>query len=98
MDPAAMMERTQAEQEALASAARESMRRQIIELLKSRDLLESPELEACPRCGERLIIISQAATWVRDRKARERICAACGTEQAVLDLMLPGGDEIGGEG
>jgi uncharacterized protein with PIN domain len=96
MDQAAMIERTEAEQEALASAARESMRRQIVELLRMRDLLGSPELEACPRCGDCLIIVSQAATWVRDPKTRERVCAPCGTEQAILGLLFP--DEIGGEG
>ena len=95
MDPT-MVERTQAEQEALAAAARESMRRQVLELLRTRNLLDSPDLEDCPRCGERLIIVAQAATWVRDTKTRERICAPCGTEQALLGLLFP--DEIGGEG
>ncbi len=96
MDHAAMVERTEAEQEALASAARESMRRQIVELLRTRDLLGSPELEPCPRCGDTLILVAQAATWVRDTKTRDRICAPCGTEQAILGLLFP--DEIGGEG
>jgi DNA-directed RNA polymerase subunit RPC12/RpoP len=97
MDPATTTSRSHEEREALAGAARESMRRQTLDLLEKRHLLDSDELEACPRCGERLIVVSQQATWIRDRASRERICAPCGTELALLDLMGPSHD-IGGEG
>jgi len=97
MDPATATSRSEEEREALAAAARESMRHQILDLLAKRELLDGDELEACPRCGERLIVVSQQATWVRNRDTRERICAPCGTELALLDLMGPSHD-IGGEG
>jgi uncharacterized protein with PIN domain len=97
MEPGVLIERSVEEQEAFAAAARESKRRQILDLLRSRGLLSSPELEACPRCGERLIIPSQQATWVKDRATKQKVCAPCGTEMALAQIM--GGDhEIGGEG
>lgn len=98
MDPDVMTERSLEEQEALAAAARESMRRQVVEMLRQRNLLDSPELSSCPRCGDPIIILSQPATWVKDRTSGQRICAPCGTEMALLNLMQPGGDEVGGEG
>ena len=98
MEPATLISRSQDEQEALAAAARESTRKQIWELLVTRGLTDSPELTACPRCGDRIVIISQAATWVRDRKSKQAICAPCGTEIALMAIMQSGGDEIGGEG
>ena len=98
MEPATLISRSQEEQEALAAAARASTRKQIWDLLVSRGLTDSPDLQACPRCGDRIIIISQAATWVRDRKSKQPICAPCGTEIALMQIMQPGGDEIGGEG
>jgi hypothetical protein len=73
------------------------MRHQILDLLEKRGCLDSPELEACPRCGDRLIVISQQATWVKDRETGQRICAPCGTEKALLDLMGLS-YELGGEG
>lgn len=94
---ATITSRTQEEQEALASAARESMRHQVLDLLSKRGCLDSPELLACPRCGERMILVSQQATWVKDRETGQRICAPCGTEKALLDLMAPA-FELGGEG
>jgi uncharacterized protein with PIN domain len=97
MDPATIVSRSQEEQEALASAARESMRRQILDLLATRGCLDSPDLQACPRCGERLILVAQQATWVKNRETGDRICAPCGTEKALLDLMAPA-YELGGEG
>lgn len=97
MDPGTAISRTQEEQEALAGAAREAMRHQILELLDKRGLAGSADLIACSRCGERTISLAQAATWVKDRATKQRICAACGTEQALLDALTPS-HEIGGEG
>ncbi|MCA1833645.1 MAG: hypothetical protein ABR548_13455 [Actinomycetota bacterium] len=97
MEPGVLIERSLEEQEAFALAARESMRRQIMELLKSRGLLGSSDLLICPRCGDRTIILSQQATWVKDKASKNRLCAPCGTEIAVASIMGTS-DEIGGEG
>jgi hypothetical protein len=83
--------------EAFGRAAREAMRAQVVAELERRDLANSPELETCPRCGDRIIHRDVASTYVKDRAHDTLICAPCGTEQSVLRMVLPDVLDIGGE-
>lgn len=78
-------------------AVRETFRKQVIDLLRDRGLDRSPDLQACPRCGDRIILLEQPATYGLDRRTRARICAACRAEQDYLQIAAPDAD-IGGEG
>lgn len=78
-------------------AVRETFRKQVIDLLHERGLSGSPDLLACPRCGDKIILLEQRATYGLDRATRSRICAACRAEQDYLFIQAPDAD-IGGEG
>lgn len=82
---------------ALAGAAREAMRAQVLNGLERHGLLDSAGLEACPECGERIIHESLRLSYAKDRSLNARVCAPCGTERAVLDLTLPTCIDLGGE-
>jgi hypothetical protein len=86
---------TTGEQEALARAVRATVHDQIIDLLERRGLISSDDLVQCPRCGDRVILLDQPATFAID--AGSRICAACRAESDFIRIVLPE-DDIGGEG
>lgn len=83
--------------ESFGRAAREAVRAQVRTELERRGLKDSPDLEACPRCGDRIIHRDVASTYVKDRALDSLICAPCGTEQSVLRMVLPDVLDIGGE-
>ena len=85
--------------DAVAGAVRDYMRTHVTDLLTKRGLADSPDLETCPRCGERTIHPDVPATFSIDRRDRSRICAACAAEGDVLKIMLPRFEnDVGGEG
>lgn len=83
--------------EALGRAARAGMRALVMEELRTRGLVDSPDLQECPVCGERTIHPQLAATFVKDRALDALICASCGTERSVLRMVLPDVLDVGGE-
>ena len=85
------------EEPRLAAAVRESVHRQIVEILERRGLTRSPDLIACPTCGDRVILLDIPSTYVFDRDEKTRICAACGAERDLVHLVRPDAD-VGGEG
>lgn len=93
-NPAALPDEEQ--RSTMASAVRETLRAQVIELLERRGLAGSPDLVECPRCGDRIILLDQPATFAIDKADRSRICAACGGEADFLAMIAPEAD-IGGE-
>jgi len=84
------------EQRLLAGAVRESVRRQIVSLLRRRRLDPRAAIP-CPTCGERVIFLDQAQSFVFDRRAREYMCKACAAERDFTAMVRPQAD-IGGEG
>jgi len=83
----------------VAEAVRDYMRTHVAELLATRGLADSPDLEVCPRCGERTIHPDVPATYSTDRRDKARICAACASVADVLKIMLPRFEmDVGGEG
>ena len=93
---------TSAEQEgpelaSLARAVRASIRSQVVDLLERHGLLHRSDLERCPVCGDKVIVLEQPGTFVYDRAHDRRICAACGAERDLLVILDPV-VEIGGEG
>lgn len=86
------------EQRSLAGAVRATVRNQTIDLLQRRGLLaETGDLLECPKCGDRVILLDQPATFVFDREGKTRICSACGAERDFIHMFRPDAD-IGGEG
>jgi DNA-directed RNA polymerase subunit RPC12/RpoP len=88
---------TSAEQAGLARAVRASIRSQVIDLLDRHGLLHKSDLQRCPVCGDKVIVLEQPGTFVYDRARDRRICAACGAERDLLVILDPV-VEIGGEG
>ena len=85
--------------DAVADAVRDYTRSHVLDLLTKRGLADSPDLEVCPRCGERTIHPDVQATFAIDRRDRSRICAACASVADVLKIMLPRFEnDVGGEG
>ena len=80
-----------------AGAVRETVHRQILDLLERRGLITRVDLIACPQCGDRVILLDQPGTFVFDRQHDERICAACGAARDFIKLVEPEAD-FGGEG
>jgi recombinational DNA repair protein (RecF pathway) len=88
-----------ADEEAVGDAVRDYMRSHALALLERKGLANSPELETCPRCGERTIHPGVAATFAIDRRDQSRICAACAAVGDVMKIMLPRFEvDVGGEG
>jgi ribosomal protein S27AE len=87
------------DEDAVADAVRTYTRTHVADLLSKRGLADSPDLETCPRCGERTIHPDVPATFSVDRRDKSRICAACGSVADVLKIMLPRFEmDVGGEG
>ena len=87
------------DEEEVAGAVRDYMRTHVADLLAKRGLADSPDLEVCPRCGERTIHPDVPATFSVDRRDRARICAACAAVADVLRIMVPRFEtDVGGEG
>lgn len=84
------------EQRLLAAAVRESVRRQVMGLLRMRKLDPAAAIP-CPACGERSIHLDHPRTFVFDRSARDYLCKACSAERAFTAMVHPQAD-IGGEG
>jgi len=88
-----------ADEEAVGSAVRDYMRSHVLDLLQRKGLANSPDLQVCPRCGERTIHPDVPATYGVDRRDKSRVCAACSAESDVMKIMLPRFEvDIGGEG
>lgn len=83
--------------EGLGRAAREGMRSLVLTELERAGLTGSSELQACPKCGEKLIHSSVPRSYVKDRALGLLICAPCGTERSVLHMVLPNVQDTGGE-
>ena len=88
---------TSAEQAGLARAVRASIRGQVIDLLGRHGLLNKADLQRCPMCGDKVIVLEQPGTFVYDAARDQKICAACGAERD-LHVILDPVVEIGGEG
>ena len=87
------------DEEDVASAVRDYMRTHVADLLAKKGLADAPELEVCPRCGERTIHPDVPASFSIDRRDRARICAACAAVADVLKIMVPRFEtDVGGEG
>lgn len=85
------------DQERLARAVRASIRSQVIDLLDRHGLLHKKDVERCPSCSDKVIVLEQPSTYVYDRAQDRRICAACGAERDLVVILDPVVD-IGGEG
>lgn len=83
--------------DSMIGAVRETFRRQVLDLLAERGLASSPDLRECPRCGDRIILLDQPATFAPDRASKARICTACRAEQDFRAIVAPD-MEHGGEG
>ena len=87
------------DEDAVAEAVRNYTRTHVADILAQRGLTDSPDLEECPRCGERTIHPDVPATYSVDRRDKSRICAACASVADVLKIMLPRFEmDVGGEG
>ena len=88
-----------ADEEDVAEAVRDFTRTHVMEVLEGRGLADSPDLEECPRCGERTIHPDVQQSFATDRRDRTRICAACSAVSDVMKIMLPRFEvDVGGEG
>ena len=88
-----------ADEEDVAEAVRDFTRTHVLEVLEGRGLADAPELETCPRCGERTIHPDVPKSFSIDRRDRTRICAACSAVSDVMKIMLPRFEvDVGGEG
>jgi hypothetical protein len=83
------------EEPQLQEAVRESVHRQIVVLLERRGVTKSPDLLRCPICGDRVILLDLPSTFVLHEG--DRICAPCGAERDLINVVHPEAD-IGGEG
>ena len=87
------------DEDAVAEAVRTYTRSHVADILEKRGLADAPDLEECPRCGERTIHPDVPATYSVDRRDKARICAACAAVADVLKIMLPRFEtDVGGEG
>jgi len=87
------------DEDQVADAVRDYMRTHVADLLAKRGLADSPDLEVCPRCGERTIHPDVPQSFSVDRRDRARICAACAAVADVLKIMVPRFEaDVGGEG
>ena len=87
------------DEDAVAEAVRNYTRTHVADILAKRELADSPDLETCPRCGERTIHPDVPATFSTDRRDKARICAACAAVADVMKIMLPRFEmDVGGEG
>lgn len=84
------------EQRLLSAAVRESVRRQVLAILRLRKI-DSRHAIPCPSCGERSILLKQPRTYVFDRTERDYLCKACAAEREFARMVHPQAD-IGGEG
>lgn len=84
------------EQRLLAGAVRESVRRQILALLRRRGI-DPRQAIPCPSCNEHVIHLRQPSTFIFDRAARDYLCKACAAERDFVRMVRPVAD-IGGEG
>lgn len=84
------------EQRLLASAVRESVRRQVMALLRLRKI-DPEQAIPCPVCADRSIYLNQPRTFVFDRASRDYLCKACAAEREFARMVRPQAD-IGGEG
>lgn len=88
-----------ADEDDVAEAVRDFTRTHVLEVLEGRGLTDAPELEECPRCGERTIHADVHQSFSIDRRNRTRICAACSAVGDVMKIMLPRFEvDVGGEG
>ena len=85
------------DQARLARAVRASIRSQVVDLLDRHGLLHRKDVERCPSCGDKVIVLEQPGTYVYDPDNDRKICSACGAERDLLVIMDPVVD-IGGEG
>jgi hypothetical protein len=83
--------------EGIGRAAREGMKTLVLAELERAGVAGSAELEACPRCGDKIIHPSVSASYMKDRALGTLICAPCGTERSVLHMVLPDVLDVGGE-
>jgi DNA-directed RNA polymerase subunit RPC12/RpoP len=83
------------EQMALAGAVRAYVHQRIVEVLEHAGATNSPDLIACPSCGDRVILLDKPSTYVQ--RHADRVCAACGAERELIEMYRPDSD-IGGEG
>lgn len=81
----------------LARAVRASIRSQVVDLLDRHGLLNRKDVQRCPSCGDKVIVLEQPGTYVYDPANDRRICSACGAERDLLVILDPVVD-IGGEG
>jgi len=86
-----------ADQARLARAVRATIRSQVVDLLDRHGLLNKRDVQRCPSCGDKVIVLEQPATYVYDRANDRKICAACGAERDLVVILDPVVD-IGGEG
>jgi hypothetical protein len=87
------------DEDAVAEAVRSYTRSHAADILSKRGFADSPDLEECPRCGERTIHPDVPATYSVDRRDKSRICAACASVADVMKIMLPRFEmDVGGEG
>lgn len=84
------------EQKLLADAVRESVRRQVVALLRRRGI-DPRSAIPCPSCSDRVILLDEPSSFVFDRRAREYLCKACAAERDFVAMVHPQAD-IGGEG
>lgn len=91
--------REHTDEDAVSDVVRDYMRTHALEALQRKGLADSPDLEACGRCGERTIHPDVPATFSNDRRHGVRICAACAAVGDVLRIMVPRFEiDVGGEG
>ena len=86
-----------ADQARLARAVRATIRSQVIDLLDRHGLLHKKDVQQCPSCGDKVIVLEQPGTYVYDRANDRKICSACGAERDLVVMLDPVVD-IGGEG
>ncbi|HEV2686671.1 MAG TPA: hypothetical protein VGW79_08535 [Actinomycetota bacterium] len=86
-----------ADQARLARAVRATIRSQVIDLLDRHGLLHKKDVQRCPSCGDKVIVLEQPGTYVYDRASDQKICSACGAERDLVIMLDPVVD-IGGEG
>ena len=87
---------TPEEEDKLAVAVRESVRRQVTAMLRRRGI-RLDDADACPSCGDRIIVLDEPPTFAFDLDEQQRICLACEAEREFIRMVRPPAD-IGGEG
>lgn len=87
---------TPEQEDHLAVAVRESVRRQVTAMLRQRGI-PLDDAESCPVCGDRIIVLDEPPTFAFDLEEQRRICLACEAEREFIRMVRPPAD-IGGEG